>query len=303
MRRGPGWVRNNKTRRINNLQGVTEKRGTGPPHARAHAELNRCGPKIAIKDGGSVRVEVGSGDPAWTGRPLHMPVDRIGLTRQNCAYDARAAGTIHDLERLLRDGPGKGAERGRKWVAEWLAETTGVDIERPPAGTNTRLAWRRRCDGERGDEYSPDTAAAALAPLAFWATMYTGVVAIELPEAGLTHGQTLEVARLLAALGADGCDVRISTDSNVVLEQLGAIATDSHVRRTGERGGTLPRQDQIRAWRIEIDGDAGEPGPAVGNIWNESTGTWSMGNHATWTKTHNRWANAQSRKNDGKRSR
>ncbi len=50
---------------------------------------------------------------------------------------------------------------------------------------------------------------------------------------------------MAAALGADGCDVRISTDSDVVLEELGAIATDSHVRRTGERGGTLPPQDEL----------------------------------------------------------
>ena len=50
-----------------------------------------------------------------------------------------------------------------------------------------------------------------------------------------------EVASLLAAVDADGCDARIRTDSDVVLEELGAIATDSHV----QRGGTLPPQDEL----------------------------------------------------------
>ena len=49
-----------------------------------------------------------------TGEPLHMPLDRIGLTRQNCAYDARAAGTIYDPIGCSATAPGKSAERGRK---------------------------------------------------------------------------------------------------------------------------------------------------------------------------------------------
>lgn len=170
-------------------------------------------------------------------------------------------------------------------------------IEQERAEGAARLTWRRPTDGARGDEHSLDTAAAALAALTIWATAYTGLMAIELPEAGLTHAQTLETTRLLAALGADGCDVWISIDSDVVLEELGAIAAGSHTRRTGERGETLPGPGRIRAWRV--DGSAGKPGPAVGNIWSEQTGTWAMGNHATWTRTHNRWANAVSRRQDG----
>ena len=272
-------------------------RQTGPDHARGHAELNRCAPSITIREGGSVHVTVHSGEDASTGRPVHLGVDRIALTRQKWAYDPRASGTTQDLDRLLRKHPETDPPRRREWAAKWLAEITGVRIKRTREGDRTGLAWHRPADGARGDEYGLDTAAAALAALAIWTTAYTGLVAMELPEAGLTHAQALETARLLAALGADGCDVWISTDSEIVLEELGAIATDGHTRRRGARNEKLPLPDQIRAWRI--DGAPGEPGPAVRNIWNDETGTWAMGSHATWTRTHNRWANAWSRKNDG----
>lgn len=220
-------------------------RKTGPDDAAGHAELNRVAPNLAIAKGGYVHVAVSANESASTGRPLHLPVDRIALTRHRWAYAPRASGTVHDLDRLLHEGPETRSAATREWATEWVAEITGVRIERAAADTAARLAWRRRADGARGDERGLDTAAAGLAALAIWATAHTGLVANELPETGLTHGQALEAARLLAALGADGCDVWISTDSDVVLEELGAIATDSHVRRTGERGGTLPRQDEL----------------------------------------------------------
>ena len=69
----------------------------------------------------------------------------------------------------------------------------------------------------------------------------------------------------------------MSTGSEVVLDEIGAIATEGHVRRIGERGEKLLSPGDIRACRI--DGGPGEPSPAVGTIWNPDTGTWAMGNH------------------------
>ena len=120
-----------------------------------------------------------------------------------------------------------------------------------------RRLWTGGVGGAGGDEYTLDTAAASLAGLALWVAERTGLIAIEVPQAGLTPRQGLETARLLAALGADGCDVRMSTDNDVVIEELGAIAADARVRRTGERGERLPRPESIRRWRV--DGDPANP--------------------------------------------
>ena len=95
-----------------------------------------------------------------------------------------------------------------------------------------RLLWTAGGGGAGGDEYTLDTAAASLTGLALWVAERTGLIAIEVPEAGLTPPQGRETARLRAALGADGCDVRISTDRDAVIEELGAIAADARVRRT-----------------------------------------------------------------------
>ena len=115
-----------------------------------------------------------------------------------------------------------------------MADIVGANVMRTRDNARERLLWTGGGGGVGGDEYTLDTAAASLAGLALWVAERTGLIAIEVPQAGLTPRQGLETARLLAALGADGCDVRMSTDNDVVLEELGAIATDARVRRTGE---------------------------------------------------------------------
>lgn len=95
---------------------------TGPDHAGTHAELARCARRGLIGENGSVRFTVSATEPASTGTPLLMPVDRVGLTRHNGGFDVRAAGTIQNLWKLLQKSAGSTRERNREWAIEWLAE-------------------------------------------------------------------------------------------------------------------------------------------------------------------------------------
>ncbi|MDE2904822.1 MAG: hypothetical protein OXQ28_01940 [Acidobacteriota bacterium] len=77
----------------------------------AAAEFARCAGRDLIAGDGYVRIEVPENDPASTGRPLHLPVDRMGLTRQNAGHDGRAPGTSHDLAELREPMARMGVER------------------------------------------------------------------------------------------------------------------------------------------------------------------------------------------------
>ena len=88
-----------------------------------------------------------------------------------------------------------------------MADIAGANIRRTRDNARGRLLWTAGGGGAGGDEYTLDTAAASLAGLALWVAERTGLIPIEVPEAGVTPPHGFETPRLLAALRADGCDV------------------------------------------------------------------------------------------------